>query len=177
MKKLTAIVLALALLLTLTACGKKQETETTESAQLANPWTDVNTAAEAAKGADVESFELPDDGAATSAGAVKWTGYRWMRGLAQAKGTIGSAELTVRKGFKADNGDISGDYNEYTNGWTVEVGDCIVYCYGNAEGKAMKACWENGAYGYSLNIRGQGDDAGSYGVADDVIYALVTLTK
>ena len=175
MKKLTAIVLALALLLALTACGKKQEEA--ESTQLANPWTDVKTAAEAAEGADVGSFELPDDGANTSAGAVNWTDYRWMRGLAQADGAIGAAELTVRKGFKADNGDISGDYNEYTNGWTVTVGDCIVYCYGNAEGKAMKACWENGAYDYSIGVRGQGDEADSYGVADDVIYALVALTK
>ena len=140
---------------------------------LANPWTDVETAEEAAEGAGVGYFQVMENGTETSGGQVSFSAFRFMEGLAEAVGGIGSAELTVRKGLKQDSTDVSGDYTEYACSWTQDVDVWQVTCYGNEDGKAMKAIWTSDNFSYSIMVRGQGDFYETYGVDADAVEALV----
>lgn len=182
MKKMMA---GFAVLLMLASCGKTNTANTTttpepsngsqgtsESAGMANPWSDVESAQEAADGAGVGYFMVPENGSDTSGGPVHIDIYRWMKGLAEAKGSVGTAELTIRKGLKQDSADVSGDYNAYKYSWTVEAGDWTVSCWGNEEGKTMKAVWLSDNFSYSFMVRGQGDLAETYGVDDEAVKTL-----
>ncbi|MBR2570893.1 MAG: hypothetical protein IKE30_02000, partial [Clostridia bacterium] len=91
-----------------------------ESVGMANPWTEVKTAEEAADGAGVGYFTVPEENTETTGGPVNWYGFQYMKGIAEADGAIGAAELTVRKGLKQDTEDVSGDCTEYALEWTVE---------------------------------------------------------
>jgi len=151
-----------------------------EAVGVANPWSDVETAEAAAEGAGVGYFELPAEGTKVKGGEIHWGGYRYMQLLAQADGSVGSAELTVRKGVKNpaekvnyDTSDVSGDYNEYKESWDVRAGDWTVKCFGNDKGKTMKAIWTSDNFSYSIMVRGQGDIADTYGLADEDIIAIV----
>lgn len=151
-----------------------------ESVGMANPWSDVDSPQAAADGAGVGSFEVPADGTELKGGAIRWDVYRCMQLLAEAKGSVGSADLTVRKGVKNpaeevsyDTSDVSGDYNQYKESWTVQAGDWTVNCFGNEKGKTMKALWTSDNFSYSINVTGQGDDSDTYGLVDDDIIAIV----
>ena len=145
-----------------------------ESSGMANPWTDVETADEAAQGAGVGYFLVPEENMDTTGGQVNWFGFQYMTGIAEADGGIGAAELTVRKGLKQDSEDVSGDYTEYAFAWTQETDDWQVSCFGNEEGRTMKAIWVSDNFSYSIMIRGQGDFYDTYGVDAEAITALVT---
>ena len=140
---------------------------------MANPWTEVNTAEEAADGAGVGYFMVPEENTETSFGPVNWFGFQYMEGIAEADGAIGASELTVRKGLKQDTEDVSGDYTEYALEWTVEADGWQVACFGNEEGKAMKAIWVSDNFSYSIMVRGQGDAYDTYGLDGETISALV----
>jgi hypothetical protein len=93
---------------------------------------------------------------------------------------VGAAELTVRKGVNRpdhepgyDTADVSGDYNAYAHEWDVQAKDWKVKCFGNEEGKAMKAIWQSDNFSYSIMVRGQGDIHDTYGLGADDIVALV----
>lgn len=139
----------------------------------ANPWVEVETADEAAEGAGVGYFMVPEEGLETTGGSVRWSGFQYMLGLAEADGSIGTADLTVRKGLKQDSQDVSGDYTEYAYAWTEEIDGWEVSCFGNEEGKAMKAIWLSDNFSYSIMIRGQGDSCDTYGVDGEAVSALV----
>ena len=141
---------------------------------MANPWTDVNTAEEAAEGAGVGYFTVPEENTETAVGPVNWYGFRYMEHIAEADGAIGVAELTVRKGLKQDTEDVSGDYTEYALTWTVEADGWQVTCFGNEEGKTMKAIWLSDNFSYSIMVRGQGDVHDTYGLDGEIIEALVS---
>lgn len=187
--KIITIVLAAAVATVFAGCSTTEETvigETEVSVEqtqvqetasgtvnMANPWTDVDTMDEAAEGAGVGSLIFTEDGTETAAGLLTWHAYRYMEGIAEVDGVIGSADITVRKGL-ASLGDISGDYNTYNYTWELEVDDITVNCSGNAEGEAMLFTWTNGDYNYSVVVRGQGDVADTYGLASDTIGPLVS---
>ena len=177
MKKIMILALALLMLLSLTACGSKNTEEPAaggESVGLPNPWTEAASAEEAAKGAGVGEFVLPENATETTGGRVDWMSFRYMKDLAQADGGIGSAELTARKGVKhSEAEDVSGDYTSYKYGWSQEVDGTTVNCYGNEEGHMMKALWESGDFAYSLVVRGQGDIHDTYGIDALAVEALV----
>lgn len=186
-KKFTAIILAAATALTLAGCGSKpaEETETVvetseqtevqteQTVNMANPWTEASTMDEAAEGAGVGSLILTEDGTETAAGMLNWYGYRYMDGIAEVEGGIGTATITVRKGL-ASLGDISGDYTAYAYTWDMEVDDIDVTCSGNEEGQAMLFTWSTGDYNYSVMVRGQGDLYETYGLASDTVTPLVS---
>lgn len=50
-----------------------------------------------------------------------------------------------------ENGDISGDYNEYADVQTVNVGDLSVTMKGN-DGKIILAIWQTKDYSYALSV-------------------------
>lgn len=183
MKRLLALTLAALLALGLTACGggsqeqAAEETETGQYAGMPNPWTDVETPEEAAEGAGVGSFQVPEDGTETSAGQVAWESFRYMENLAEADGRLGTADLTVRKGVSQDGEDVSGDYTEYAYEWTLDVNGCQVPCGGSEEGLAMRVTWSAGDFDYSICVRDLDDPDAACGLDESAVEQLVTATR
>lgn len=151
-----------------------------ENTGLANPWQAADDAEGAADGAGVGYFNLPENETEFEGGPVHWYEYQYMTLLAEARGAIGAADLVVRKGVKNpaeevayDTADVSGDYTEYASTWDVQAGDWQVTCFGNEEGRTMKAIWQSDNFSYSIMVRGQGGLYDTYGLGDSDIVALV----
>ena len=140
---------------------------------LANPWSTANTLAEAAEGAGIDGFSIPE-GAEISLGEVKLTEARYMEGVAEAVVEYPAVEMTIRKGSApaAEDGDISGDYNEYANTWTQNIKGLEVTCFGNREGDATKTIWQVDDTCYSITAYGLGGDT-DYGLSPDDINSLI----
>ncbi len=101
MKKLVVVAVIATLSLALAACSSGNPSNsatgsasapsaTSQNAGLANPWSDVTSAAEAAKGAGIDSFTV-DDGIQLSTGQIEPWRYRCMRGIAEADATVNGA--------------------------------------------------------------------------------------
>lgn len=151
---------------------------------LANPWTDVNTAEAAAEGAGVGTFTLPSFDTELEGGEAGFLGYRYMDQLAEADGYVGAAELTIRKGVNDpdnssgyDAADVSGDYTAYEHEWDADADGITMKCFGNEDGRTMKAIWSADDYSYSIMIRGQGDVRETYGLSSDDIVKLAAAIK
>jgi len=193
MKKRTVLTMLLAAVMLgtlLAGCGSKKEEpaaaeepaaeeeqteETGESTQLANPWSDVASAEEAAKGAGLDSFVIPDD-PALDLGELFNTTYRCMEGIAEATLEFPASALTVRKGTAAEDGDISGDYTEYKNTWTQDVDGIEVTCWGNREGDATKSIWSVDGVYYSIIAEGLGGDE-DFGLNAERLAAMVSTVR
>lgn len=145
------------------------------SSQIANPWTDVETGAEAAKGAGVDTFEIPE-GTKISLGEIKVDAYRYMDGIAEALVPFPAVDMTIRKGIYAGDGDISGDYNDYSNMWTETINGLEVNCYGNREGESTKTVFISGDYAYTITAYGLGGDT-DYGLKADDLNAIISGLK
>ena len=150
------------------------------SISMPNPWTDADSAEGAANGAGVGYFKLPEAGMEVGGGPIGWDGFRYMELLAEANGYVGAAELMVRKGVNRpdpdvgyDTDDVSGDYTAYAHEWTMEAMGWQIHCFGNEEGRTMKAIWSSDNFSYCILIRGQGDTRNVYGLSADDIAALV----
>ena len=150
------------------------------SVSMPNPWTEADSAKAAADGAGVGYFTLPDAGTEVVGGPIGWDNYRYMDLLAEANGYVGAAELTVRKGVNRpdhevsyDTTDVSGDYTAYAHEWTIETNGWQIRCFGNEEGRVMKAIWSSDNFSYCILVRGQGDIRDVYGLGADDIAALV----
>ncbi|MBP5179718.1 MAG: hypothetical protein J6127_00305 [Clostridiales bacterium] len=183
MKRFFALVVAAAVMFSLAACDGAQEmidttegrlTETEFISGVGNPWTEVETVGEAAEGSGVGEFTLPEDGSETSQGEIHWFGYSYMNEIAEATGSIGSANLMVRKGLSEQGGDISGDFTDYEYEWTQDVDGLTVNCYGNEEGSAMLATWAKDGCSYCFMIRGQGDVYETYGLEQEAVTEMVS---
>ncbi|MBR5419711.1 MAG: hypothetical protein IK115_01035 [Lachnospiraceae bacterium] len=145
---------------------------------MANPWTDVDSADAAAEGAGVGYFMVPANKESYNDHQVYISGFRYMEHLAEANGSIGSAELTIRKGLKQDSEDVSGDYTEYAHSWSFENEDgFVINCFGNEEGKAMKTIWLSDNFSYSINVCGQGDESDTFGLSEDTLKLLIADTQ
>lgn len=111
------------------------------SVGMPNPWSDAASAAEAAEGAGLKSFSVPDAGISLTIGKLgDWT-FQCMDGMAQAKTTAGDVGITIRKGVYAGDGDISGDYNNYEYEWPLTLKGLTVNCAGHSEDAANKVLW------------------------------------
>lgn len=205
MKKILAIAAALAMTFALTACSGGASSQSSASASasssaassasassasasasgattgLASPWHDAATAADAAEGAGVGTFQVPAEGTSLECGQVFWHGFQYMEGLAEGDGDFGAAQFVIRKGLKSaerevGNGivDISGDYTVYRLTWDADVDGKQVKCYGDADGSAMKVTWTDGDYSYSIMVRGQGDDEEAFGLSANDVTTLVS---
>ena len=143
------------------------------SVGMANPWSDAGTLAEAAEGAGLDGFSIPE-GAEISLGEVNLTEARYMEGLAEAVVEFPAVEMTIRKGnaSAATDGDISGDYNEYANTWTQNIKGLEVTCFGNREGDATKTIWQVDDTCYSITAYGLGGDT-DYGLSPDDLNSLI----
>ena len=74
-----------------------------ENTGLANPWSDVESAEEAAKGAGIDSFVIAED-PGLDLGQLFERTYRCMDGIAEARLEFPASALTVRKGTIAEEG-------------------------------------------------------------------------
>ena len=165
-----------------TAEDAAAETESTEAATtsaaaeentgLANPWSDVGSAEEAAKGAGIDSFVIAED-PDLDLGQLFERTYRCMDGIAEARLEYPASALTVRKGTKAEEGDISGDYTEYANTWTQDVNGIEVTCFGNREGDAAKSIWTVDNMYFSVVAEGLGGDQ-DFGLNAERLTAMVS---
>ena len=177
-KKKTALftVLMLVLALSLAACSKPAEKE--ESTGMPNPWQDVDSSDAAAKGAGIEALSIAD-GTELSLGEVKVAKYRCMDGMIEAIIEFPASQLTVRKGkpeTASEEGDISGDYNDYSLTWSEGIGSVNVKCQGNRDGDSIKTTWQSGDYLYSINAEGLGGDD-DFGLNRDDLGKLVSAIK
>ena len=136
---------------------EKTGTADEENTGLANPWTDVGSSEEAAKGAGIDSFVIAEDPVIDLGENFERT-YRCMDGIAEARLEYPASALTVRKGTNAEDGDISGDYTEYAETWTQDVDGIEVTCFGNWEGDASKSIWNVDGMYYSIVAEGLGGD-------------------
>ncbi len=186
MKKRTVLsmILAAALLGTLLmGCGTAAESSKEEAAVqeetkeeegqtgLANPWSDVASAEEAAKGAGIDSFEIAED-LGLDLGENFDRTFRCMEGIAEAWIEYPASALTLRKGTSAEDGDISGDYNQYKKEWTQEIDGVEVKCFGNEDDAAMKAIWSVDGMFYSMNAQGLGGDE-NFGLSAERLTSLL----
>lgn len=188
MKKRTvlSVILTAVMLGTLLAgCGSKKEEpapaqetaaeEKTEEAagstEIANPWSDVGSAEDAAKGAGLDSFEIAEEIDLDLGENFERT-YRCMEGIAEARLEFAASALTVRKGTAGEDGDISGDYTEYKNTWTQDVNGVEVTCWGNREGEATKSIWSVDGVNYCIIAEGLGGDA-DFGLSAERLTAMV----
>ena len=158
--KLLTLALCAALTCSLAACGgnnggkgsqKPDQTASTSavsdaSTQIANPFVVCKNLDEAAKVAGF-SMTVPE--------AVK--GYTLDEISAVQKNMIqviyqnGDATLSLRKG--AGSEDISGDYNQYPEEKTVQVGERSVTMKGK-DGKVKVAIWNGDGYAYAVDATG-----------------------
>ena len=141
---------------------------------LANPWSDVASAEEAAKGAGIDSFVIAEDPGIDLGENFERT-YRCMDGIAEARLEYPASALTVRKGngTYAEEGDISGDYTEYANTWTEDVNGIEVTCFGNREGDASKSIWTVDDMYFSIVAEGLGGDE-DFGLNAERLAAMVS---
>jgi hypothetical protein len=143
-----------------------------ENTGLANPWSDVESAEEAAKGAGIDSFVIAED-PGLDLGQLFERTYRCMDGIAEARLEYPASALTVRKGTNAEEGDISGDYTEYANTWTQDVNGIEVTCFGNREGDAAKSIWTVDNMYFSIVAEGLGGDQ-DFGLNAERLTAMVS---
>ena len=143
-----------------------------ENTGLANPWSDVGSAEEAAKGAGIDSFVIAED-PGLDLGELFERTYRCMDGIAEARLEYPASALTVRKGTIAEEGDISGDYTEYANTWTQDVNGIEVTCFGNREGDATKSIWTVDNMYFSIVAEGLGGDQ-DFGLNAERLTAMVS---
>ncbi|MDO5132170.1 MAG: hypothetical protein Q4D81_04190, partial [Eubacteriales bacterium] len=139
---------------------------------IANPWSDVESSEEAAKGAGIDSFVIAED-PGIDLGKDFGRTYRCMDGIAEARLEYPASALTIRKGTYAEEGDISGDYTEYANTWTQEVNGIEVTCFGNREGDATKSIWAVDDMYFSIVAEGLGGDE-DFGLNAERLTAMVS---
>lgn len=115
---------------------------------MANPWSDAATIADAARGAGLESFTLPEV-LTCFAGAAPAPSFRYMDGLAEAVYTDGTNTLVLRKGLGTE--DVSGDYNTYPETREIVWKGLTISCAGE-NGMTRKAAWFVGENAFSLTF-------------------------
>lgn len=135
------------------------EAVSSQAAGIANPWSEAATAEEAAKGAGIDSFALPE-GAIADMGEPFAITYRYMDGMAEARYEFPASAVTARtaKIAEGDLFDISGDYNTYEHEWTETIANTPIACAGNREGESTKTYWGEGTVAHSLVAEGLGGD-------------------
>ena len=153
--------------------GSGEESGEGGASGIANPWSTADSLQAAADGAGLDMFSIPE-GAEISLGDVTLTEARYMDGLAEADVEFPAVSMTIRKGKAsvAEDGDISGDYNEYANTWTQNIKGLVVTCFGNREGDATKTIWQVDDTCYSITAYGLGGDT-DYGLSPDDINSLI----
>ena len=199
-KKVTLMILCAATMLSMAACGEKQDqtigAETTsqtvaenedkiptdgavateeiligDNTQIPNPFVDCDTLADAAALAGFDII-VPDSVDGYEERAIT----AMENDMIQVLYLHGDDQICIRKAVGEE--ECSGDYNEYSEEETVTVGDREVTLRGN-NGKVMVAVWTEGGYSYSIGIYaytqhndGVADPESNAGMTEDAVTAL-----
>lgn len=142
-----------------------------ESTGMANPWKEFDSAEEAAQNAGIEPLELSE--MEIELGEVTPREYRSMDSLVETVVEFPAVEMTVRKGIGFEDGDCSGDYNEYAHEWTQTINGLEVKCFGNDEGNSTKTIWTAGDHSYSIVVTAGGGEE-NFGLDADSLNTLVS---
>ncbi len=200
-KKGTLMILCAATMLSMAACGEKQDqtigAETTsqtvaenedkiptdgavateeiligDNTQIPNPFVDCNTLADAAALAGFDII-VPDSVDGYEERAIT----AMENDMIQVLYLHGDDQVCIRKAVGEE--ECSGDYNAYSEEKTVTVGDKEVTMRGN-NGKVMVAVWTEGGYSYSIGVYayaqhndGVADPESNTGMTEDMITALI----
>ena len=140
---------------------------------MANPWSMAASAEEAAKGAGLDFFGVPQSGTKLSSAPLDGWEFSYMDGMAQAQGSAGAAPITIRKSTETDREMLTGDYTEYAHEWTQNIKGLVVNCAGNEEGRSSRTWWTVGDIGYCILAIAQGDDPTAFGLGADDISSMV----
>ena len=166
MKKRSWILVLVILALLMSACGGQKNAE--ESAVgLPNPWSEAADAEEAAQGAGLDSFMVPEALFCFPNG-FEGPAFQYTKGLAQAQYQDGQNRLVLRKGLGEE--DISGDYTAYPETWEINWKGLSIQCSG-AEGKVGLARWSVDGCSFSLGwyaLEGE-----STGLSEEEVCSLV----
>lgn len=143
LNKLIALGLSAIMALSLAACNGGNPAGNDPNVQPPNPFTEHGTLADAEKEVGF-TFNVPD--------AIQGFSERVYRtdkenGMLEVIFQNGDEEIRFRKA--ADDGDVSGDYNTYSETETVEVDGAAVTMKG-ADGKVNLAVWSTDDYAYSI---------------------------
>ena len=161
MKKKIIIAVCTALMaVSLAGCGGNTSTKISSSVAMANPWEDFKTLEEAQEKVGFE-ISLPEDW------AKKDAVYRVCEGLNAIEVRFDEGDEVIRKA--KDDGDISGDYNEYASEETMTIGEAQVTFKGTSEDEVNLAVWVSGDYSYSLSS--------TYAVSADQMKNIVEAVK
>lgn len=147
------------------------------TASIANPWSDVASASEAAEGAGLDAFALPEGEVADLGKPFEIT-YRCMDGMAEARLEFAASAVTARTSASegVEGADISGDYNAYAHEWTETIDGITVSCAGNREGESTKTYWSSEGLCHSLVAEGLGGDE-DFGLTADRLAVFVEAMK
>ena len=111
---------------------------------IANPWTTVASAEEAAKGAGLDGFTVPD---APAIGDTVWQAptFSYTTDVAQVNWDAGAADAYARKSKNLSGQGLSGDYNAYSFEAVTEVtidGQAVeVNCSGVEDDVISECAW------------------------------------
>ena len=133
---------------------------------MANPWAEAASAAEAAQGAGLDGFTIPEVFSCFSDEPT--ASFLYMDGMAEAILDAGNDHLLLRKGLGSD--DISGDYNLYPEERELNWKGLTIHCRGD-EGRVRTAWWSFGGNAYSLSFNTL--DLTLSGLTDDQVTSLV----
>jgi len=146
MKKFMVLLLSVTAIYSLTACVGKKDTAEDQTAEIANPWVKVESI-KAAKEKTGENFAaptyLPEGFEQKEVGVMD----DYLIEIIYQKG---SDQLTYRVcALAAEQGDISGVYEEYEDTQAININDTEVILSGDGHAITL-ATWEAGDYSYSL---------------------------
>lgn len=141
-KKIIVAVCTALMAVSLAGCGGNTSTKISSSVAMANPWEDFKTLEEAQEKVGFE-ISLPEDW------AKKDAVYRVCEGLNAIEVRFDEGDEVIRKA--KDDGDISGDYNEYASEETMTIGEAQVTFKGTSEDEVNLAVWVSGDYSYSVS--------------------------
>jgi len=157
-----AAMMAAVLVFSLAACGS----DDSENTQTANPYVEYESFEEAteAAGFDITVPDAPDgyDDVSYSVMDGNMIEIIW-------SDASGNEAYRIRK--QPGSGDISGDYNDYSEAETVGVGGKDVTVKGN-DGAVYVAIWEADGYTYAIDI-----DMGGKGLSKDEVISMAETIK
>lgn len=197
MKKLLILTMSAALIacLALVGCssgGANTDAPSSEPAaeepvaNMENPWSDCATVDEAIQvaGFDVVVNEAPE----TFLGEPIGVTYRAMEGLVEVTYEYPASQVIVRKGdvALAQDGNISGVYETYSDTWTVNLADVNVdtdinmaditlTCMNNVPDLAQVALWNDGYVRSIQAVPLGGED--NFGLDEAALAAYVAAVK
>jgi len=153
-KKLPAVLLCVLAAASLAACGSRDAAAPSGSAalgQLANPFTDYKTLAEAEKASGI-SISAP----VSIAGGFSGSAYRAMgTDMIEVIYSDGTEENEIRIRKAPGTDDISGDYNDYPETDTLSADGLTVTVRGS-KGIVHVAVWTNGDDTFAIDASGAG---------------------